>query len=226
LILLCCVGLLSFWCSGTSLAAKERIAQTNFVSVDLRDGSEIIGQVISEKLLFESSLLGKFELSVKSIHMIEWDANGPEAWLEATNGDRLQVKLPAPDLRLNTSFGEAKLPIKTVRRLTVKGVATSSEMRQGLLGLWSGENDGRNSVDGIDGEAEGKVEFAAGKVGLAFVLDGNRSGIRIGNDAKLKLQDFSITAWVRRASVIIASHKLGGAQILAFGSGGYGFRSG
>jgi hypothetical protein len=36
------------------------------------------------------------------------------------------------------------------------------------------------------------------------------------------LQDFTISAWIQRSSVTIASHNLGGGQVFAFGGGGYG----
>ena len=67
------------------------------------------------------------------------------------------------------------------------------------------------------------MTYAAGEVGQAFSLDGVSDGVVIGNPANLQLQDFTIEAWIKRASSTKStSGPYHGAAIFAYSTGGYG----
>jgi hypothetical protein len=61
-------------------------------------------------------------------------------------------------------------------------------------------------------------------VGQGFVFDGKGDGVQLGNPAGMQVQDFTIEAWLKRASNSVVSLDTGGgAAILSYGSGGYSF---
>ena len=75
----------------------------------------------------------------------------------------------------------------------------------GLVGLWSGEGNGRNSAGGNGKNAQlTNVTFAEGKLGQAFVFNGESSEIKIpGNrDFRTGLTNgFTLEAWVKPSDI-------------------------
>ena len=93
----------------------------------------------------------------------------------------------------------------------------------GLVALWSGEGNANDSVGGSIGTLTGSAAYESGKVGQAFALHGNRDFVNVGNPASLQLQDFTISAWVKRASPSVVSYgSYGIGVIYGYGYGGYG----
>ncbi len=86
---------------------------------------------------------------------------------------------------------------------------------------------------GNNGTPQGNVTFVNGKVNQAASLGGtgNTMGsgdrILVGNPANLRLQDFTIDAWVKRASSTIVTNNgrpgVEGGVFFAYGDRGYGF---
>ena len=95
----------------------------------------------------------------------------------------------------------------------------------GLVSWWQGEGDAADATGGNSGTLLGNAACGAGRVGQGFVLDGNLDGVNVGSGTNLWLQDFSIEAWVKRASASVVSYDgNGNGQILSVGSwGGFGF---
>src|SRR5271157_5075292 len=65
----------------------------------------------------------------------------------------------------------------------------------GLVSWWSGEGNANDTAGANNGILEGNVTYGQGEVGQAFVFDGVSSGIVVGNDPSLQLQDLTIEAW-------------------------------
>src|ERR1051326_6431916 len=106
--------------------------------------------------------------------------------------------------------------------LSFTGVAqTCAPPPAGLLGWWPGEGTGQDVVGANNGTATSNVTFTSGVVGQGFSFDGNPGAVVLSNSAAYHLQDFSIEAWLKRASVSIASSSPGGGEIFGFGYGGY-----
>jgi hypothetical protein len=74
-----------------------------------------------------------------------------------------------------------------------------------LVGLWSGEGNGRNSAGGNGKNAQlTDVTFAEGKVGQAFVFNGESSGIKIPASREFRkglTNGFTLEAWVKPLDV-------------------------
>jgi len=192
------------------------------LTIELRDGSRVIGKVPNETLDFHSATLGDLKLSWAQIRAIQYAAHSDTARLTATNGDAIRVKPAADTLRVETSYGENKIPIKLIESIKVSAAINPGQLPDGLVALWAGEGNAGDSVGGNNGTLTGSATFGPGKVGQGFVFDGrNGSGVTLGNPASLQLQDFTIEAWIQRGSDKVVSYGSGGnASLFDSGWGG------
>ncbi|HVE56073.1 MAG TPA: LamG domain-containing protein, partial [Pyrinomonadaceae bacterium] len=97
----------------------------------------------------------------------------------------------------------------------------------GLVSAWSGDGDALDARSRSNGTLQGNVAYAAGKVGQAFNLPGNGETVVIGNPANLRLQEFTIEAWVKRSSSSVVTNNPDafnpGGIFFAYGQNGYAF---
>ena len=89
------------------------------LTVELRDGSRVVGQSAEDTLSVHSAAMGNLKLAWVTIRSIEYAANSDTARLTATNGDGFAVQLDADTLRLTTDFGKTELPVKMIRSIKV-----------------------------------------------------------------------------------------------------------
>jgi hypothetical protein len=67
----------------------------------------------------------------------------------------------------------------------------------GLIGVWRGEDDTRDTAGSLDGTWNGPPHYAQGRLGRAFDLRGDNS-VRVADDAVLRpANGFTIAAWVK-----------------------------
>jgi len=102
----------------------------------------------------------------------------------------------------------------------------------GLVAAYSGDNNALDARSRSNGTLQNGVTYTAGNVGQAFLLGGNgnasNSGDRVlvGNPANLRLQTFTVEAWVKRSSTtILTNSPVAGfvnGTIFAFGASGWG----
>jgi len=95
----------------------------------------------------------------------------------------------------------------------------------GLVSWWRAE--GCNAIDivgGNNGTLENGVTCVPGEVGQAFNFSADQQMIVVGNPPNLQLQNFTIEAWIQRASATVASSDPTAPTPLLFGygHGGYG----
>jgi cysteine-rich repeat protein len=92
------------------------------------------------------------------------------------------------------------------------------------VSLWEAEGDATDSADGNDGALANGATFGTGFSGQAFSLDGDDDAVIVPNAVNLQLQDFTISAWVRRGDSTVAGD--GPVQsegaLVAFGENGWG----
>src|SRR5664280_243648 len=94
----------------------------------------------------------------------------------------------------------------------------------GLVSWWAAEGNALDQVSGNNGTLAGSVSYGSGKVGQGFVFTGNDGdGVVLGNPTNLQLQNFSIEAWVKRASASSVSQSAPNAELFSYGLGGYAF---
>jgi hypothetical protein len=93
-----------------------------------------------------------------------------------------------------------------------------------LISFWRAEGNALDTVSANNGLISGDATFGTGEVVQSFVFDGVNDGVLLGSPASLKLQDFSIEAWVKRADASLATgNGESGGTILGWDTGGYNF---
>jgi len=107
--------------------------------------------------------------------------------------------------------------------LTVNPALPCASTPSGLVGWWRAQENALDAGGGNNGTLVGNTAYAAGQVGQAFSFDGNSDAVRVGNPANLQLQNFTIEAWIKRASATQASLDPSGGEIFGYGAGGYIF---
>lgn len=122
------------------------------------------------------------------------------------------------------SLGLAGLGLAICLHSTLPAFADPAPLPSGCVAWWKAENNFLDSVGTNHGMALGTMGFGAGKVAQAFTPGGAGSGVLLGNPANLQLQTLTIEGWVKRSNPSRASFEnVGGAEFVAYGSGGYAF---
>ena len=90
------------------------------LTIELRDGSHVVGKSLEDTLGVHSAALGDVKLAWAGVRSIEYaGSNTSAARLTATNGDVFAVTLAAESLRVETGFGRTELPVKLLRSVRV-----------------------------------------------------------------------------------------------------------
>lgn len=88
------------------------------LTIELRDGSRVVGKSLAPQMQFHSTLLGDFSLAMTNIQSLRFDATN-SVKLTAANGDILNVQWTETQLPLQTSFGKVELTTQSIRTLQV-----------------------------------------------------------------------------------------------------------
>lgn len=187
------------FCLNRVHAAPQASANELFLrlTIELRDGSRVVGKNLDEVFIFRSSLLGDLKLDVKDIRAIDCAATN-SAKLTTAGGDTLTGWFADPELRVSTSFGKVDLAVDSIRRISVSVPGHPTQVREGLVALWSGEGDGTDSAGGNNGTLSGNATYADGKVGQAFSFDGVNSLVKIPQSPSLNLANqLTICFWMK-----------------------------
>lgn len=88
------------------------------LTVELRDGSRVVGQSVNGQMKFHSALLGDIKLSFANIRSMEFTATNA-AKLTAVNGDVLAVQVAETKIPIRTSFGKVELAVESIRQVGV-----------------------------------------------------------------------------------------------------------
>lgn len=101
-------------------------------------------------------------------------------------------------LGLAGRYDYSKIKMNIVRMHVAEG-----NMPPGLVALWSGEGDGKDSIGG-NAATLTDITFTKGIVGQAFHFNGKSSSIRISASPSLDVgadQGFTIMAWIKPSNV-------------------------
>jgi len=131
------------------LATNESGVQ---LTVELRDGSHVVGKSVEGALSFHSGALGDMKLAWAGIRSIEFSGtNTYTARLTATNGDAFAVTFAADALRVETGFGQNEFPVKLIRRVKVSTSSMGTAGGAAALQLMIELRDGSQVVGkGLD----------------------------------------------------------------------------
>ncbi len=73
----------------------------------------------------------------------------------------------------------------------------------GLVSHWPAEGNAADVADGNDGTLQNGAEFAPGRVGQAFSLDGSDDFVEIPDSPSLNPSSFTIQAWIKTTQTTI-----------------------
>lgn len=172
------------------------------LTIELRDGSRIVGTNVEKSFKFHSALLGNLKLEIKDVRSLECVSSN-ETKVTTVNGDNLTVTFADSDLPVKTSFGKIGLATDSIRKLAVFDSAGSLPGPPGLVAFWSGDGNGKDSVGENDGTLI-DVTLADGMGGQAFSFNGQTSRIRVPASPALDLgadEGYTIMAWIKPSDV-------------------------
>ena len=198
------LGCLLFFASvHPALAAPAETSPPEYrLTVELRDGSRVVGTGIEKHFRFHSALLGELKLAVKDLRAVECVSSN-SARLTTAGGDTLTVWFKDSSFPLKTSFGKIEVAVDSLRKLSVSTVGAGGAHRPGLVALWSGEDSGKDSIGSHDAELS-DMTFADGKIGRAFSLNGYSAWANLPASRSLELANadgLTISAWIKPANV-------------------------
>ena len=134
--LFCVLGILTI-CLPRTEAAPATNQPTGFhLTIELQDGSRIIGKSADPAYQFHSDVVGEMKLLLERIRSIECSAKTNSAQLTTTNGDTLTVQWATKEVRVETAFGNFKLPANLIKRVQIFAIGKPGQMRPGLVALW------------------------------------------------------------------------------------------
>jgi len=143
----------ALFCIHQAQAAEAPAAESGVqLTIELRDGSHVVGKSLENTLSFHSSTLGDMKFPWVGIRSIEYaGTNTSAARLAATNGDVFAVTLAAESLRVETGFGRTELPVKLIRSVKVAPPAAAAAGGAGAVQLAIELRDGSHVVGkGLD----------------------------------------------------------------------------
>jgi hypothetical protein len=172
------------------------------LTIELRDGSRVIGKSRDDQFQFHSDVFGEMKLPLGKIRFVESLAKTNFVKLISSSDDSLTVEFAMKEIRLETSYGNVSLPVNLIKSVRVSVLGKTGRPRDGLIGLWSGEGNAVDSVGGNNGVMQ-NVSFTDGVVGQAFLFApdnfpyGTYVGVQIPDQPAFALtHSLTIEGWV------------------------------
>ena len=169
---------------GFALASAADTNPPPRLTIELRDGSRVVGQSAEKSFKFHSALLGDLKLEVQDLRLIDCVSSNSMK-LTAANGDVMAVQFAASELHVQTGFGKVELPVNSIRRVLVAAAGHPPVARPGLLAFWSGDGNAGDSAGHHNGVLAGGADFAPGPLGQAFDFAAPGSLVKIPNSSDL-----------------------------------------
>ncbi len=184
-----------------SLTTNESSYQ---LTIELRDGSRIIGTTPNENLKFNSVTLGDQVLSWAAIRAIEYAADADSARLTVTNGDGLSVKMLTDTIRVETSYGKNEIAMKLVKRIKVAVIPKPGQLPDGLIAYYplngnANDASGNNCNGHVVGATPCQDRF--GNTNSAFSFNGVDNYISFDSVPLKQTDNCTLCAWIKPASI-------------------------
>jgi hypothetical protein len=173
------------------------------LTVELRDGSRVIGLSQDKQFEFRSEVLGELKLPLEKIRSVETLAKTNSVKLTTASDDSLMVAFAMAEIRVETTYGPVKLPVAMIKSLRVSAFSQVGRPRDGLMALWSAEGNAVDSVAGNNGTLN-NISFTDGVAGQAFFCApdnfpyGTYTGVQIPDQPAYALtKSLTIEGWIR-----------------------------
>ncbi len=130
----------------------------------------------------------------------------------------LQTNVGAYSVFVSNTYG----PTFSANAMLVVTNPTCITPPSGLIGWWQAQGSTADAMTGLTGSFGGNATYGPGFVGQGFVFDGTGDAMIAGTNTAWRLQDFTIEAWVKRGNATKSSNAANNAELVSFGSGGFG----
>jgi len=174
---------------------KAAVAQGDlFIVLDLLDGSRLRGKT-EQKTLSLATAYGKLALPLKRIAVARFRKEATRTYVQMLSGERLKgAVMPDAAISVRTILGVVRVPLAKAARLS----AASDALWRGLAAFWPGEGDANDLLGRHNGKIGGRVRFAPGRFGQAFVFDGRSGHVAIPNQPGIRITgDQTIAMWIK-----------------------------
>lgn len=197
------LGWFAFMASGCVATATNPLPAGFRLTVELRDGSRVIGLSQDKQFEFRSDILGELKLPLDKIRFVETLAKTNFVKLTTATDDSLTVAFAMDEIRVETTYGLVKLPVAMIKSLRVSTFSQAGRPRDGLIALWSAEGNAVDSVAGNNGSLN-NISFTDGVAGQAFFCApdnfpyGTYTGVQIPDwPAYALTKSLTIEGWIR-----------------------------
>jgi len=139
------------------------------------------------------------KLPLERIRSIACQPKTNSVQLTTANGDTLTAQFVTKVVRVETAFGNFKLPVNLIKHVQVSPMGKPGQTRSGLVALWSGEGNANDSIGTNNGTMINGATFAMGEVGQAFSFDGSSGYVSIPDSPSMDSFTSSITieTWLK-----------------------------
>ena len=155
----------------TLFSLQAAPTNTPVLTLELRDGSHLVGKDGTDHFKFRSGLLGEIKLTPAQLTSIEFLSKSNGVKLVTVNGDAISAEMLTKEVEVESSFGKIRVPVSSVRRIGVTG-SVRGRTQAGLVARWSAEGNANDLTGTNNGTLQGGVDYAPGEVGQAFSFDG------------------------------------------------------
>jgi hypothetical protein len=125
----------------TGLRAAEESPKNTRITVELRDGSRLMGETSAESFWF-TGVIGKVAVPLGKVRSLVMEKDGEEASLVLRNGDRVSGVPQWSPVTMQCLFGEVSFEMDKVRRIEIQTFPTRCK-------FWNAIIDKRRSRSGI-----------------------------------------------------------------------------
>jgi len=171
-------------------ASREADSRATRLSVQLRDGSRILGTADASLRKVISESQEEMEIPLLKIREIRFEDQGKKVNISLADGHSLQASLSQAEFELTTLLGKVKIPTEKIARICNLG-ARDLVAYFPLDGSLSDRSGNENNAS-----ANGDVAFADGVRGQAVSLDGIQDFIEIPNHHLLNSES-TVAFWVK-----------------------------
>ena len=180
---------------------KEQSAELR-ITIDVRDGSRLIGMARQDSLPVQCSL-GSIKIPLADIRKVTMFEDREQATICLANGDKLTGVPGWRAVKVTTIIGDIAVTMTEIRELTVVPVFSGSAANRGLVLYYPFDLDeGGKVTDASGGRHDGIVNDAkwtsAGRIGGAYDFSGSGTPYISFDPGDLAgTRALSVAAWIR-----------------------------
>lgn len=186
-----------------SLNQTTSAVTTSQMAIGLKDGSYFSGDGPEQTLEMHSSVLGDFKLNSMNIRSIEFRGTNDMACVTATDGSVFNAMFITPKIHIVTDFNKNEIPFHLIHSIKISHAQNAdplvSDFPQGLIGFWSGDGNGGDSVGANDAIVSKSMQYGPTENGLGFQFENSTTTVRIPASTTLdvgKGGGFTLSCWI------------------------------